>query len=66
MIDNHLYNLMNQLVEESKSLKRINDDYKKDAGDCAQCQEFWSKMQKDKEDHINELRGLIKDHMTAE
>lgn len=63
MLDNHLYNLMNQLVQEHKSLWRIKDAYVKDAGDCKDCKAFWEKMVKDKEDHIEELMVLIKGHM---
>ncbi len=63
MHDNHVYNLMNQLVQEQKSLWRIKDDYKKDAGDCGDCGAFWEKMVKDKEEHIVELTALIKKHL---
>ena len=63
MFDNHTYNLMNQLVVEHKSLWRIKNMYKNDAGDCADCKTFWEKMEKDKEDHIQELTGLIKKHL---
>lgn len=62
MLENHLYNLMEQIVDESKSLWRIRKTYKEDAGDCAQCRAFWDKLEKDKENHIKELIGLIKDH----
>ncbi len=63
MLDNHLYNLMNQLVEEHKSLWRIRNQYIGDAGDCIQCKEMWEKLVKDKEDHIDELMGIIKVHV---
>lgn len=63
MLDNHVYNLMAQLVEEHKSLWRIKDQYKKDAGDCGECNEYWEKMVIDKESHINELLELIKKHL---
>lgn len=63
MFDNHLYNLMNQLVQEHKSLWRIKNDYQNDSGDCEECQKFWKKMEKDKEDHIKELKNLIAKHM---
>lgn len=54
---------MMQMVEENKSLWRIQNMYKKDAGDCSSCQPFWSKLETDKKEHIRELQGLIKDHM---
>lgn len=63
MLDNHAYNLMNQLVEEQKSLWRIKNMYQKDAGDCAECGSFWEKMETDKEEHIQDLLSLIKGHL---
>ena len=63
MHDNHLYNLMSQIVEEHRSLWRIKESYKSDAGDCAECKAFWEKLEKDKEDHIEELTKLIKGHI---
>ena len=63
MLNNHLYNLILQLVQENKALWRIKNHYKKDSGDCTKCQEFWEKMEKDKENHVNELQKLIKEHM---
>jgi len=63
MVDNHLYNLMMQMGAESKSLKRINDSYLADSSDCADCKDFWARMKKDKEEHIEELSKLMKSHM---
>jgi len=63
MTNNHLYNLMIQLVQENKSLWRIQNHYKKDSKDCAKCQKFWEKMEKDKKDHVKELEGLIGEHV---
>jgi hypothetical protein len=63
MFDNHFYNLMAQIVEEHKSLWRIKNMYKKDASGCKQCQTFWDKLEKDKEDHIRELEVIIKTHI---
>jgi len=63
MFENHVYNLMMQLVQENKSLWRVKDEYKKDAGDCADCIAFWKKMEADKKDHVEELTGLIKKHL---
>ena len=62
MYDNHLYNLMLQLTQEHKSLWRIKNHYKEDAGKCPECKVFWEKMGKDKEDHIEELNELLKRH----
>ncbi len=63
MHENHLYNLMCQLVQEDKSLWRINHAYVKDAKNCKECKAFWAKMKKDKEGHIKELSALIKKHI---
>ena len=63
MLDNHIHNLMTQLIQENKSLYRIKNQYKKDAGDCVDCGKFWNKMEQDKEEHIKELQKLIKMHM---
>ncbi len=62
-MDNHLYNLMMQMTEEHKSLWRIRDLYQKDSASCVDCKAFWSKMIKDKEEHIGELESLIRGHM---
>lgn len=63
MLENHHYNLMKQLVQENKSLWRIKNNYKKDAGGCDTCLAFWDKMEKDKEEHVAELTELIKKHL---
>lgn len=63
MLDNHLYNLINQLAEEHKSLWRIKEMYKKDAGDCVDCQAFWEKIEKNKGENIEELYTLLKSHL---
>jgi acid phosphatase class B len=63
MLENHIYNLMEQIVVESKSLWRINKRYKQDADDCTECQAFWEKLDEDKEEHIEELTELIKAHL---
>jgi hypothetical protein len=63
MLDNHLYNLMLQLVQEQKSWWRIKNEYQKDLGDCTTCQAFWQKLEKDKEAHSKELLALIKQHI---
>lgn len=62
MLENHTYNLMKQLVQESKSLRRIKNNYKSDSGDCADCSAFWAKMETDKEEHVKELAALVKKH----
>ncbi len=63
MLKNNKYNLMEQLVEESQSLYRIKNNYKRDAAECGNCMELWNKLEKDKEEHIKELEKHIKEHM---
>ena len=61
-MENHLYNLMAQLVTESKSLKRITEMYGQDADGCESCKAFWSEMEQDKNNHVQKLNELIKQH----
>lgn len=63
MLDNKIYNLMNQLVEEHKSLWRIKNHYQNESGNCVDCKDFWKKMEEDKESHIDELLNLIREHL---
>lgn len=63
MFDNHTYNLIEQLAQEHKSLWRIKNMYKNDASSCRQCRDFWEKLERDKEAHIEELKNLLKDHL---
>lgn len=63
MMDNHVYNLMRQAVEEHTSLWRIRKEYQQDADECEQCQAFWQRMEQDKQNHVNELTQLIKEHL---
>jgi len=63
MLDNHAYNLMNQLTQEHKSLWRIENHYQKDADGCDECTALWERMLKDKEAHVAELSEILKRHM---
>ncbi len=62
METNNVYNLLNQLTQESKSLWRIKKNYIKEAKTKAS-KDFWKKMVKDKESHVTELKKLIKAEM---
>ena len=59
---NDLFNLINQLTQESKSLWRIKSAYKKDAKTKDQ-KDFWMRLQKEKETLIQELQERIKKEM---
>jgi hypothetical protein len=63
MLDDHTYNLLEQLAQESKSLKRIKNEYQTDHGGCDECEAFWQKMEQDKEEHIRELKQMIATHL---
>ncbi len=63
MLNNHVYNLLLQATQEHKSLWRIKDSYKKDAYECAECTDFWNKLEKDKEGHVVDLEAMIKKHL---
>lgn len=63
MLDNHLYNLFLQLVQEHKSLWRIKKNYFEDAKDCQECQNFWQELQKEKEAQVAKIEELIKKHL---
>jgi hypothetical protein len=65
MIENDLYDLMEQTVIESKSLWRIENNYLSDSQECADCREFWEKMKADKEQHCQDLINLISAHLTT-
>jgi hypothetical protein len=55
---NDLFNLINQLTQESKSLWRIKNQYKKDAKGKDQ-KDFWTKLEKEKEILVKELQDRI-------
>ncbi len=63
MTENHIYNLMKQLVQENKSLWRIKKHYMDESKGCEECQSFWKKMEADKEAYVKEMEELIKKHM---
>jgi len=63
MLQNNLYNLMHQLVQENKSLWRIKSEYLKDAEGDENAISFWKKMESDKESHVKELQEMIKNRM---
>jgi hypothetical protein len=65
MIENDLYDLMEQTVEESKSLWRIENNYLSDSKSCSECREFWEKMKADKEQHCQDLINLIQSHLST-
>ncbi len=62
MLRNNLFNLMNQAVQESKSLWRIKNQYMQESVGSDDIMAFWKKLEKEKEERIQELQDLIKKH----
>ena len=61
-MNNHLYNLFSQLVQDRRSIYRIQKFYLKDARGCKKCLDFWKKVLQQKEAETKELVNLIKAH----
>lgn len=59
MESNNLHNLTTQLVQESKSLWRIKKHYLKEAK-SKELKAFWTKLAKEKEVHLKEMKTLLK------
>ena len=59
MENNNVYNLMNQMTQESKSLWRIKNMYQTEA-EGEELKTFWLKQADQKEQAIAELKELIK------
>lgn len=57
--DNNLYNLMTQLVQEQKSLWRIEHEYMLDAGADKDLKVFWSEVAEEKRLLIEDLQAII-------
>lgn len=57
--DNNMYNLMTQLIQEQKSLWRIEHDYMLDAGKDADLKQFWDDVAEEKRILIADLEAII-------
>jgi hypothetical protein len=62
MPSNNLHNLMTQLVQEQKSLWRIENNYIAEA-ESAEERAFWEEMSISKKAQIEELKNLLKENM---
>ncbi len=62
MTPNNIHNLMTQMVQEHKSLWRIENHYAAEAV-TDQEKEFWERLRNEKKVHIEELRKLIKENI---
>lgn len=63
MLDNRTYDLLEQLIVESKSLWRIRNNYKADAGADKEIQEVWNFIEKYKEEIIKILTEKVKERL---
>ena len=63
MLDDEVYDIMEQLVEESRSLYEIKKYYKDDSAHCKKCVDVWKNLEEQKEENIEMLEELLKDHM---
>ena len=63
MLPDHVYDLMAQVVQESKTLWRIKMHYKENAKECPKCQTLWKRLEKEKESNLKELESLLKEHL---
>ena len=64
MFDNNLYNIMAQLVVESKSLWRIKNEYMKDALEDQESQALWVELEKQKETNLRKLETLLRERLS--
>lgn len=62
MYNNHIYNLMSQLVQEHRSLWRLRKHYLKDAKGCKKCKDLWQRLIKEKEEQIKIISEILKAH----
>lgn len=62
MTQNNLHNLMTQMVQEQKSLWRIENHYMKESASDVE-KDFWERFFNEKKMHIEELRKLIKENI---
>lgn len=62
MTPNNIHNLMTQMVQEQKSLWRIENSYINEAKTDAE-KDFWQRLGNEKKMHIEELKKLIKENI---
>ncbi len=58
-MNNHEYNIMNQLIQEQKSLWRIEGLYLNEAQSDEE-KAVWEQIKSDKQAHVQELKKLVK------
>ena len=63
MLDNNIYDLMEQLLIEKKSLWRIKNNYKKDAAMDNEVKQLWNVIEKDKEELVQMLSEKLRERL---
>ncbi len=63
MLDNNVYNIVEQLAVEHKSLWRIKNNYKNDASKDNEMRQIWDVVEKDKEEHVKLLTERLKERL---
>jgi hypothetical protein len=63
MYDINTYNLMTQLAEEQRSLWRVRQMFKSKAVGCDDCGRFWERLERQNEENVKLLEGILKGRM---
>ncbi|MHA2060550.1 MAG: hypothetical protein ACW976_07215 [Candidatus Ranarchaeia archaeon] len=63
MLNNHTFNLVQYLVDEQKTLRRIREKFKNDAETCPMCTEYWKNLEKEKAEQVKKLKHMVKEHL---
>lgn len=66
VVKNETYNLALQLTQHLKSLWRIKEQYRADAGGCQGCTGIWDSIEADLEKHVESIKGELKKHLAGE
>lgn len=60
ILRNNVFNLMNQMVQESKSVWRIKNQYMQEAIGNDELMALWKKLESDKEAAVEEMQKILK------
>ncbi len=63
MLNNGIYDLMEQLLVENKSLWRIKNNYKNDSSMDIEVKQLWDVIEKDKEELVSMLTEKLKERL---
>ncbi len=60
ILRNNVFNLMNQMVQESKSVWRIKNQYMQEAIGNDELMALWKKLESDKEAAVEEMQKILR------